>query len=122
MLPNIIFNSKGDWKSQQTQICVNIRMMQNRKYNDAVYFMQTTGPAFLKSMDDIAQLRFGSNRLGDMNAVANDSMRTANEMNATIKNFEADQGIRRLHRCDGGQSEGRGPVCAQGRSNQDRHQ
>ncbi|WP_414608792.1 hypothetical protein [Stenotrophomonas pavanii] len=89
MQPNIIFNSKGDWKSQQTQICVNIRMMQNRKYNDAVYFMQTTGPAFLKSMDDIAQLRFGSNRLGDMNAVANDSMRTANEMNATIKNFEA---------------------------------
>ncbi|WP_223495489.1 hypothetical protein [Stenotrophomonas indicatrix] len=89
MLPSLVFDSTGDWKHQQTQICVNIRMMQNRKYNDAVDFMQKTGPSFLKSLDEIANFRFGSSRLGDMNAVANDSLRTANEMNASIQNFES---------------------------------
>ncbi|MEG0193140.1 MAG: hypothetical protein RR698_08240 [Stenotrophomonas sp.] len=89
MLTSIVFDSTGDWKDQQKQICVNIRMMQNRKYNDAVDFMERTGPSFIKSLDEIASIRFGSSRLGDMNAVANDSLRTANEMNAAIQNFES---------------------------------
>ncbi|MBA0243960.1 MULTISPECIES: hypothetical protein [Stenotrophomonas] len=89
LMTSIVFKPDGDWKDQQTQICVNIRMMQNRKYNDAVDFMQKTGPSIMKSLDSIAQIRFGSSRLGDMEAVANDSLRTANEMNASVQNFEA---------------------------------
>lgn len=89
LLTSIVFDSNGDWKAQQQQICVNIRMMQNRKYNDAVDFMQRTGPSFLKSLDEIASFRFNSSRLGDMTAGASDSLRTANEMNAAIQNFEA---------------------------------
>ncbi|HDS1580381.1 TPA: hypothetical protein QEL15_002472 [Stenotrophomonas maltophilia] len=89
MLPSLVFEAKGDWKKQQTQICVNIRMMQNRKYNDAVDFMQKTGPSIMKSLDSIAKVRFGSSRQGDMEAVANDSLRTANEMNATVQGFDS---------------------------------
>ncbi|WP_305804838.1 hypothetical protein [Stenotrophomonas sp. YIM B06876] len=88
LLSYVVFNPEGDWKSQQTQICVNIRMMQNRKYNESVDFMLTTAPSFLDSLDRIANLRFSSNRRGNMDAVASDSLRTANEMNAVAKNFE----------------------------------
>ncbi|WP_145974317.1 hypothetical protein [Stenotrophomonas pictorum] len=88
-LSSVVFGSGGDWKSQQTQICVNIRMMQNRKYNESVDFMLTTAPSFLNSLDRIASLRLLSNRRGDMDAVVNDSLRTANEINAAAKNFEA---------------------------------
>ncbi|WP_075677581.1 hypothetical protein [Stenotrophomonas sp. TD3] len=89
MLPSLVFDSTGDWKKQQTQICVNIRMMQNRKYNDAVDFMLRTGPSFAKSLESIADLRFGSNLKGNMDAVASDSLRTANEMNASVQNFDS---------------------------------
>ncbi|MGV8958884.1 MAG: hypothetical protein ACOH1V_00620 [Stenotrophomonas sp.] len=88
LLSSIVFNPSSDWKSQQIQICVNIRMMQNRKYNESVDFMLTTAPAFLNSLDRITSLRFLSNRRGNMDAVVNDSLRTANEMNAAAKNFE----------------------------------
>jgi hypothetical protein len=85
---SIVFSNSGDWKSQQTQICVNIRMMQNRKYNDSVDFMLTTAPAFLNSLERITSLRLLNSKRGNMDAVANDSLRTANEMNAAAKNFE----------------------------------
>lgn len=88
LLSSITFNGSGDWKSQQTQICVNIRMMQNRKYNESVDFMLTTAPAFLNSLDRITSLRLLNSKRGNMDAVANDSLRTANEMNAAAKNFE----------------------------------
>lgn len=88
LLISFAFTGSGDWKSQQTQICVNIRMMQNRKYNESVDFMLTTAPSFLSSLDRITSLRLLSSKRGNMDAVANDSLRTANEMNAAAKNFE----------------------------------
>jgi hypothetical protein len=89
LLTSIVFDSNGDWKAQQQQICVNIRMMQNRKYNEAVNFMVKTGPSFIKSMESILDLRLLSNDAGNMSAVQSDALRTANEMNATVQNFEA---------------------------------
>jgi hypothetical protein len=83
-----VFNPTGDWKSQQTQICVNIRMMQNRKYNETVDFMTKTTPSFLESMAKITGMRQTSNDAGNMDAVMSDSLRTANEMEVVAKNFE----------------------------------
>lgn len=89
MLTSIVFDSTGDWKDQQKQICVNIRMMQNRKYNEAVDFMVKTGPSFLKSVDEITKLRLFSNDKGNVDAAQSDSLRTANEINVAVQNFEA---------------------------------
>ncbi|QGM06045.1 hypothetical protein [Stenotrophomonas maltophilia] len=87
----VVFNFKGDWKDQQQQICVNIRMMQNRKYNDAVDFMLKTMPSFFDSLDAIEKQRNVSNLLGNVNATQNDTLRTANDMAAKAKSFEAQQ-------------------------------
>lgn len=84
-----VFDAKGDFKAQQRQICVNIRMMQNRKYNDSVLFIKETVPLMDSSLKAIQALRQGSRLLGNMTAVDSDSMRTANDLAVQAQSWQA---------------------------------
>ncbi|AVO30919.1 hypothetical protein D7T48_01090 [Stenotrophomonas maltophilia] len=84
-----VFNPAGDVKSQQRQICVNIRMMQNRKYNDSVQFIQQTIPKMDELMKLINAARTASSLRGAVDAVNSDSMRTANELAVQSQSWEA---------------------------------
>jgi len=89
LLGYFVFNSKGDWKAQQRQICVNIRMMQNRKYNDSVAFITQTIPQMDQLMEAINKLRKVSNLSGNVAAVDSDSLRTANELAVQAQSWQA---------------------------------
>ena len=84
-----VFNPTGDVKAQQRQICVNIRMMQNRKYNDSVTFIQQTIPQMDQLMEAINSLRKVSSLAGNVAAVDSDSMRTANELAVQSQSWQA---------------------------------
>lgn len=88
-LKGFMFKPNGDWKAQQTQICVNIRMTQNRKYNDTVRFMTETVPSMLESLDAITSQRNGSSLLGNITATDSDSLRTANDLSLKAQEWEA---------------------------------
>ena len=84
-----VFNPTGDWKAQQRQICVNIRMMQNRKYNDSVTFINQTIPQMDQLMAVINKARAASNLAGSVTAVDSDSLRTANELAVQSQSWQA---------------------------------
>lgn len=82
-------DAAGDWKHQQLQVCVNIRMMRNRKYNDSVGFLTDTLPSMLESLDDIEGLRNTGGRRGDIDAANSDSLRTANDLAVRAQEWQA---------------------------------
>ncbi len=80
LFKTFVFDPQADFKSQQTQICVNIRMMQNRKYNEAVKFMNESVPNMMDSLDRIFKLRIFSNNQGNVQGTDSESMRLANDL------------------------------------------
>lgn len=81
--------TEGDWKSQQRQICVNIRTMRNRKFNESLEFAGGTMQQMQKALDSINTLRNASNLLGNVTAVDSDSLRTANDISVKTQQWEA---------------------------------
>lgn len=73
--------SDGDIAAQQAQICVNIRMMQNRKYNDSVDFLEKTVKQAEEQMYKNFMSRLGSNKTGAVQAADSDTLRLGNELN-----------------------------------------
>ncbi len=73
--------SDGDIAAQQAQICVNIRMMQNRKYNDSVDFLEKTVKQAEEQMYKNFMSRIGSNKTGAVQAADSDTLRLGNELN-----------------------------------------
>lgn len=72
----------GDIKSQQKQICVNIRMMQNRKFNDSVDFLdKTMKQAEAAMLENFLSRVNGKNRTGAVQAAEFDAARLSNELN-----------------------------------------
>jgi hypothetical protein len=84
-----VFKPTGDWKAQQEQICVNIRTMQNRKYNESVRFIGETLPVMQDALDAITTVRQASALLGNISAVDSDSLRTANDIAVKTQEFES---------------------------------
>lgn len=80
LFKTFVFNPQADFKEQQTQICVNIRMMQNRKYNEAVMFMNFSVPMMESSLSRIFKLRIFSNNQGNVQGVDSESLRMANDL------------------------------------------
>lgn len=70
-----------DIKSQQTQICVNIRMVQNQKYNDSVDFLEKTIAEAQDAMFKNFLSRKTSNKQGGVQAADSDTLRLGNELN-----------------------------------------
>lgn len=84
-----VFNPQADVKEQQTQICVNIRMMQNRKYNDAIEFLSQTVPRINSSLSRILSIRLTNNNQGTVQGADSESLRTANDISAMAQSWEA---------------------------------
>lgn len=76
----------SDLKKQQQQICVNIQMMQNRKYNDSVEFLDKTikqaQAESLKIMD-----AGKGNSVGATSAATREAARLNNELNLLAQNW-----------------------------------
>lgn len=89
LFKTFVFNPGGDMKEQQTQICVNIRMMQNRKYNDSVQFLSETVPMMQSSLGRIFGIRLGSNDEGNVRGADSESLRTANDLAVMAQTWEA---------------------------------
>lgn len=79
----------GNWKAQQKQICVNIRTMRNRKFNESLEFAGGTMQQMQKALDSLTALRNASNLLGNVSAVDSDSLRTANDISVKTQQWEA---------------------------------
>lgn len=84
-----VFNPQADVKEQQMQICVNIRMMQNRKYNDAIEFLTSTVPRINNSLTRIFNIRIFNNDQGTVQGADSESLRTANDISALAQSWEA---------------------------------
>jgi hypothetical protein len=80
LFKTFVFNPKADFKQQQTQICVNIRMMQNRKYNEAVKFMTESVPLMQSSLTRIFNMRIFSNSQGNVQGTDSEALRMANDL------------------------------------------
>jgi len=53
-------------RAQQKQICTNIRLMKNRKYNDSVDYLSSTVPSMKKMLEEVYQVRSRSNEQGNV--------------------------------------------------------
>lgn len=80
LFKTFVFDPQDDFKEQQTQICVNIRMMQNRKYNEAVMFMTYSVPKMESSLNRIFKLRILNNNQGNVQGTDSESLRMANDL------------------------------------------
>jgi hypothetical protein len=79
--------SDGDIASQQAQICVNIRMMQNRKYNDSIDFLEETIKKAQEEMYKNFMSRIGSNKTGAVQAADSDTLRLGNELSVMAQQW-----------------------------------
>lgn len=70
----------SDLKKQQQQICVNIQMMQNRKYNDSVKFLDLTVKQARAEAMKIFEAG-NSDSVGATTAATRDATRLNNELN-----------------------------------------
>ncbi len=70
----------SDLKKQQQQICVNIQMMQNRKYNDSVEFLDKTIKQAQAEAFKIMDAAKG-NSVGATSAATREAARLDNELN-----------------------------------------
>lgn len=81
--------SDSDIKKQQMQICVNIRMMQNQKYNDSVDFLDKTIKEAQEAMLKNFLSRAGSNKTGGVQAADSDTLRLGNELSVMSQQWAA---------------------------------
>ncbi len=77
----------GDIKSQQQQICVNIRMMQNRKFNDSVDFLDKTIKQAQEAMLENFLARAGTSKVGGVQSADSDSARLSNQLNTMAQQW-----------------------------------
>lgn len=75
-------NPEGDLMEQQRQICVNIRTMQNRKYNDTVEYLLSTAPQVDGFLNKLDGLRVSSNEQGAMEHSDNEALRLSNKLSS----------------------------------------
>jgi hypothetical protein len=75
-------NHRYEFEAQLLQICVNIQMMENRKYNETVLFLEDTMEQAEETMLRIFQARVESNNTsGGVQATQSDTARLTNELN-----------------------------------------
>lgn len=91
LLKKFVLDTSGDLYAQQQQLCVNIQMMENRKRNETVEFLEQTIPSINSTLNEIMGWRFGGdgNLAGTMSAVDSDSLRTANDIAKLQQEWEA---------------------------------
>ncbi|EMR4108341.1 TPA: hypothetical protein QEL08_001036 [Stenotrophomonas maltophilia] len=77
-----------DLKKRQQQICVNIRMMENRKYNESIDFLNDTVPSMQNALVDIFNARTRNNDQGTVQGADSESLRTANDLAVAAQKWQ----------------------------------
>jgi hypothetical protein len=81
-------NGSGNIYEQQKEICANIQMMENMKYNATVEFLSKTAPAMEAELKDLDSRRNSSNENGNVDANTNDALRMSTSMDGRFKVWE----------------------------------
>jgi len=82
------FSGREEWEAQQRQICVNIQMMQNRKFNETVTFLEHTIDQAESTMREIFRARQDSNNTsGGVQATQSDTARLTNHLSVMAQQW-----------------------------------
>ena len=81
-------NGSGNIYEQQKQICANIQMMENMKYNATVEFLDKTASEMMTELKDLDARRGISNENGNVDANTNDAVRMSASMQGKFKVWE----------------------------------
>jgi hypothetical protein len=81
-------NGSGNIYDQQKQICANIQMMENMKYNATVEFLEKTASEMKTELQGLDARRGISNENGNIDANTNDAVRMATNMGGKFKVWE----------------------------------
>lgn len=87
---NIAFGSGADWKKRQHELCVSIQRMDNRKFNETLFFLEETMDQVRSEMDRNLESRESSdNTSGGAQAAQGDTARLGNQLNAMAQTWTA---------------------------------
>lgn len=89
MISTFVLDLDGDIKSQQQKVCASIQMMQNRKFNDSVNFMNETLPSMTESLLRVLSIRLVSNDQGQVQGADSESLRLANDLAVQSQAWQA---------------------------------
>jgi hypothetical protein len=67
---------------------VNIRMMENRKYNESIDFLNDTVPSMQNALVDIFNARTRNNDQGTVQGADSESLRTANDLAVAAQKWQ----------------------------------
>jgi len=80
LLQPVTVSSDAQLREQLQQICVNIRVVRNRKYNDSVAYLTRSVPQMKQALTDIFAVRSRNNEQGTVQAADSEALRTANDL------------------------------------------
>lgn len=87
---NITFGGGADWKKRQHELCVSIQRMDNRKFNETIFFLEETMDQVRSEMDRNLESRENSeNTSGGAQAAQGDTARLGNQLNAMAQTWSA---------------------------------
>lgn len=87
---NITFGGGADWKKRQRELCVSIQRMDNRKFNETIFFLEETMDQVRSEMDRNLESRENSeNTSGGAQAAQGDTARLGNQLNAMAQTWSA---------------------------------
>lgn len=87
---NITFGGGANWKKRQHELCVSIQRMDNRKFNETLFFLEETMDQVRSEMDRNLESRESSdNTSGGAQAAQGDTARLGNQLNAMAQTWSA---------------------------------
>ncbi|KAF1707045.1 hypothetical protein [Pseudoxanthomonas sacheonensis] len=85
----LTLDPNGDLMKQQQQICVNIQVMENRKYNETVEFLKKSMPELDQTLATLKSMRDSNNDQGNLTKVSYDAEALTADMNKSFAEWES---------------------------------
>lgn len=85
----LTLDPNGDFVKQQQSICVNIQVMENRKYNETVDFLKSSMPELEQTLATLKNMRDSSNDQGNLTKVSYDAEALTADMNKSFAEWES---------------------------------
>lgn len=82
-------NGSGDIYQQQKQVCANIQMMQNTKYNETVRFLRTSADEMRNDFNTLRNTQASANNVGNSNKAAQDADAAMYKQEARFKDWQS---------------------------------
>lgn len=85
----LTLDPNGDLMKQQQQICVNIQVMENRKYNETVDFLKNSMPELDQTLATLKSMRDLDNSEGNLTKVTYDAEALTADMSKSFAEWES---------------------------------